>query len=195
MNHAEAFRYDRARGASIGATIVGGFGAVWMAMGMTSAGLPVQVAVALVIPVFAFIACLGSAARRRLPKFSGAETPEKKAMMRAFTAVNIVQWVAIIGTVNLLRNLHLESWIVASIVMIVGAHFIPLARIFGTSQHLTTGIAMMACAAVAIVLPVSARDTVECLSAGVILWASGAGALYCAFRMAPSARLAEQAGL
>ena len=195
MNDAELYRSERVRGASLGATIVGGFGAVWLAMGMASAGVPWRVGAAVVLPIFVLIAFLGAAVRRRLPKLAGAETPEKKQMMRAFYMVNVAQWVAIFGTVNLLRNLHLDGWAVSAIVMIVGAHFIPLARIFQAPQHLKTGIAMMVCAALAVVLPVSIRDTVECLSAGVILWASGAGALYAAFRMAPSSRLAAQGGV
>jgi hypothetical protein len=193
MDSAEVFRLERAKGVSIGATIFGGFGAAWVAMGMTSAGVPVRVSLAVVVPVFVLIAFLGSAARRRLPKFSEIETPEKKQRMRAFHMVNIAQWVAIFGVVNLLRNLHLDAWVIPSIVMIVGAHFLPLARIFQAPQHLKTAIAMMVCAALAIVLPVSVRDTVECLSAGVILWASAAGALYVAFRLAPSSRLDIQA--
>jgi hypothetical protein len=195
MDYADVFRVERAKGASIGATIVGGFGAAWLAMGMTSAGVPLRVSLAVVVPVFVLIAFLGSAARRRLPKFSAAETPEKKQMMRAFHMVNIAQWVAIFGVVNLLRNLHLDAWVVPSIVMIVGAHFLPLARIFQAPQHLKTGIAMMVCAALAVVLPVTVRDTVECLSAGAILWGSAAGALYAAFRIAAPARLIAQAGL
>ncbi len=195
MSSAEVFRSERARGASIGATIVGGFGAVWLAMGMSAAGIPERVAIALVLPVFVLIACLASAVRRRLPKFAGPESPEKKQMMRAFVVVNVVQWVAIFGTVNLLRNFQLEGWIVSAIVLIVGAHFLPLARIFGARQHVVTGAALMLCAAVALVLPASMRDAVECVSAGLILWASAAAALYTAFRMAPSSRLAAQAGL
>jgi hypothetical protein len=148
-----------------------------------------------VIPVFALIACLGSTLRHRLPKFAGPESPEKQEMMRSFHMVNIAQWVAIFGMVTLLRNLHLYAWIVSSIVMIVGAHFIPLARIFQAPQHLKTGMAMMACAAMAVVLPVSVRDTVECVSAGLILWASAAGALYCAFRRATPSQVAVRAGL
>jgi hypothetical protein len=170
----------------MGATIVGGFGAVWLATGMSAAGMPVRVAIALVLPVFALIACLASAVRRRLPKLGGPESPEKKQMMGAFVVVNVVQWVAIFGTVNLLRNFQLEGWIVSAIVLIVGAHFLPLARIFGARQHVVTGAALMLCAAVALVLPASVRDAVECLSAGLILWASAAAALYTAFRMAPS---------
>ena len=118
-------------------------------------------------------------------------------MMRAFAVVNVVEWLAIFGTINLLRNLHLDAWIVSSIVLIVGAHFLPLARIFGARQHVVTGTALMLCAAVALVLPVSVRDVVECVGASLILWASAAVALYAAFRMSarpPAASLAESEG-
>ncbi len=195
MNQTEIFRSERARGASIGATIVGGFGAAWLALGMTSAGAPFKIALAVVLPVFALIVWLGSTVRHRLPKFAGPESPEKKQMMRIFAVVNIVQWFAIFGTVNLLRHLHMDGWIVPAIVLIVGAHFLPLARIFHAPQHRTTAIAMMVIAVLAIVLPVSMRDTVECLSAGLILWISAAGALYGAFRMAPRSTLAPLSGL
>jgi hypothetical protein len=186
MSPAEICRSERARGASIGATIVGGFGAVWLVMGMSAAGMPERVAIALVVPVFVLIASLASAVRRRVPRLAGPESPEKKEMMRAFVVVNVVQWVAIFGTVNLLRNLQLDGWIVSAIVLIVGAHFLPLARIFGARQHVVTGVALMLCAAVALVLPASVRDAAECVTAGLILWASAAAALYTAFRMAPS---------
>lgn len=195
MSQAEVFRCERAKGASIGATITGGFGAVWLALGMTAAGLPVSIALVVVVPAFVLIASLASTVRRRLPKFSGAESPEKKQMMRAFAVVNVVEWLAIFGTINLLRNLQLDGWIVSAIVLIVGAHFLPLARIFGARQHVITGTALMLCAAVAVLLPGSVRDVVECLSAGLILWASSAAALYTAFRLAPSARLTASAGL
>ena len=202
MTQAEMFRMERAKGASIGAAIVGGFGAAWLAFGMASLGVPVRVALAVVAPVFLLIVCLGSVARRRAPKLPQVDSPEKKQMMRAFAVVNVVEWVAIFGVVNLLRNLHLEGWIVSSIVLIVGAHFLPLARIFQVPQHMKTGWAMMLLAAAALALPASLRDTVECLGAGLILWASAAGALYAAFQMtaglafrstAPAAGLAVRA--
>jgi hypothetical protein len=195
VDQAEIFCGERAKGASIGATIVGGFGAVWLTLGMSSAGVPLRIALAVVIPVFVLIAFFGSVARRRLPKPAATETPEKKQRMRAFNMVNIAQWLAIFGVINLLRNFHLDAWVVPSIVLIVGAHFIPLARIFQAPQHLKTGIAMMLCAAVAVVLPVSVRDTVECVCAGLILWASAAGALYAAFRLVSRPAFASQAGV
>jgi hypothetical protein len=195
MSQAESFCNERVRGASIGATIVGGFGAAWLAMGMTGAGVSVPVALAVVMPVFALIAGLGVAARRRLPTLACEETLEKKERMRAFAVVNVVQWVAVFGTVNLLRNLHLEGWIVPAIVLIVGAHFLPLAWIFQAPQHRVTGIALMLCAAMALVLPATVRDVVECVAVGLVLWASAAVALYTAFRNAPRSWLAAQASL
>ncbi len=195
MNPAEIFQWERARGSSIGATIVGFFGAAWLALGMVSGGVSWQTAVAAVLPVFILIGFLGTLVRRRLPKIVQAETPEKKQMMRLFMIVNVVQWVGIFGVMNLLANLHLNAWMISAIVLIVGAHFLPLARIFHAPQYVKTGIAMMLCAAAAVVLPVSVRDTVECVSAGVILWISAAAALRVAFRLAPRRVLAPQAGL
>jgi hypothetical protein len=190
MSQPETFRMERVRGAGSGATIMGGFGAAWLAMGMAGAGVSVAVALAIVVPVFVLIAALGTVARRRLPKMAGAETPEKKQRMRVFAVVNVVEWLAIFGTVNLLRNLHLEGWVIPAIVLIVGAHFLPLARIFQARQHRTTGVALMLCAAMALVLPGSVRDVAECVAAGVILWVSAAGALYAAFRLAPRSGVA-----
>lgn len=195
MNPANVFRSERVKGCSIGAIIMGGFGAVWLALGMVSAGVPVRIAIAAVIPGFVLITWVGATVRRRLPKLSGPESPEKKQMMRAFAVVNVVQWVAIFGTSKLLENWRLDGWIVSAIVLIVGAHFLPLARIFGSRQHVVTGAALMFCAAAAVVLPASLRDAVECVGAGVILWASAAVALYTAFRLAPPSALAPQVGV
>jgi hypothetical protein len=192
MKEVELFCTERAKGASIGATIVGGFGAAWLAFGMVSAGASLKLGLALVVPVFVLIALLATAARRRLPKLQGAESPEKKQRMRAFAVVNVVQWVAIFGVVNLLRNLHLDGWITASIVLIVGAHFLPLARIFRAPQHERTGWSLMLLALASIVLPGSMRDVVECVGAGLILWASAAVALRSAFQTTAKLRIALQ---
>jgi hypothetical protein len=190
MNHIESYPIERVRGASIGATIMGGFGALWLAMGMANAGMPVVIALALAVPVFVLIAGAGIAVRR-LPRLACAENSEKKRRMRIFAAVNLAEWIAIIGSVNLLRNLHLEEWIVPVIVLIVGAHFIPLAGIFQAPRHRTTGIALMVLAALAPTLPGSIRAVVECVAAGLILWMSAGGALYAAFRMASRSRSSE----
>jgi hypothetical protein len=111
MTGAEVFCIERAKGQAFGATIVGGFGAAWLAFGMTEVGVPLKVGFALVLPVFVLIAFLGAAVRRRVPRVKKRESPEKQQMMRAFAAVNVVQWVAIFGVVNLLHNLHLDGWI------------------------------------------------------------------------------------
>ncbi len=195
MSREEVFRMERAKGSSIGATIVGFFGAAWLMLGMVSAGVSWQAGLAAVLPVFILIGFLGALVRRRLPKIAEVETPEKKQMMRVFMIVNVVQWVGIFGVVNLLANLHLNAWIIPAIVLIVGAHFLPLAQIFQAPQHVKTGIAMMLCAAAAVVLPVSVRDTVECVGAGLILWISAAGALHVAFRLAPRRAIALGVGL
>jgi len=187
MEETTMFRIARAKGATIGATIMGGFGAAWIALGLTSVGLSGRLALAMTIPVFVLVASAGTLLRRRLPRVQESETPERKQAMRDFSAVNVVQWLAIFGTITLLRNLHLESWTVPAVVLIVGAHFLPLSQIFRSRVHAWTGGILMALAVLAVALPVSMRDTVECFGTGVVLWGSVAYSLWLAQRTARDA--------
>jgi hypothetical protein len=54
---------------------------------------------------------------------------------------------------------------------------------------------LVLCAAMALVLPSTVRDVVECVAAGLVLWVSAAVALHTAFRNAPPSRLAAQTSL
>lgn len=184
MRSADVVWVERVRGASLGAMIMGGFGGAWLAVGAMSLGISSRTAWMASMSVAVLIAVLGVAARRRLPPPGRAETPERKESMKAFAMVNVAQWLAIFGVANLLRNLHAEVWVLPSIVLIVGAHFVPLARIFGARAHLMTGLGLMACAAISLFLPPSSRDAFVCLGAGLLLWMSAAHALQCAFRTA-----------
>lgn len=170
---------------------MGGFGAAWIALGLTSVGLPGRLALAMTIPVFVLVASAGTLLRRRLPRVQESETPERQQAMRAFSAVNVVQWLAIFGTITLLRNLHLESWTVPAIVLIVGAHFLPLSQIFRSPAHARTGAMLMGLAVLAVALPVSIRDTIECFGTGAVLWGGAACSLRLSWRTArdPGARL------
>ena len=182
MPNATQFRMERAKGATIGATIMGGFGAAWMALGLTSVGLSGRLALAMTIPVFLLAASAGIALRRRLPQVQSSNTPESQQVMGAFAAVNVVQWLAIFGTVTLLRNLHMEVWTVPAIVLIVGGHFLPLSQIFRCRAHARTGAILMGLAVLAVALPVSMRDTIECFGTGAVLWGSVVYALRVAWR-------------
>lgn len=191
MPDATQFRIERAKGATIGATIMGGFGAAWIALGLTCVGRSGRLAFAMTIPVFLLIVSAGIALRRRLPQLPRSDTPESQQVMGAFAAVNVVQWFAIFGTVTLLRNLHQESWTVPAIVLIVGGHFLPLAQIFRSHAHARTGAILMGLAVLAVALPVSIRDTVECFGTGAVLWGSAACSLRLSWRTAsdPGGRL------
>lgn len=62
---------------------------------------------------------------------------------RAFHVVNAAQWITIALAASLLVRVGRAEWIQASVILIVGLHFLPLARVFGNRQYYFTGAAMM----------------------------------------------------
>jgi hypothetical protein len=67
---------------------------------------------------------------------------------------------------------------VPAFIFIVGAHFIPLAKVFHSRRHTVIGVAMMVWAlAYPQLAQAGAADPVGCLGAGLILWASALSAL------------------
>lgn len=62
---------------------------------------------------------------------------------RAFRRVNLIQWLAI-GIANVtLDAIGYTEWIVPAVILIVGVHFIPLARVFRSPQQYITGVALI----------------------------------------------------
>jgi hypothetical protein len=172
----------RARGATIGASIMGGFGGVWLFLGLLSAGLPWVVAAGLGLSGLAGGVLVGSRLRRALPLPVTEPGPEKRRMDRWFHVVNVVQWIAIFLAALLLRRAGQAEWIVPAVGAIVGLHFLPLARIFGSPSHRWTGLAMMGWVAACAPIASPARDAAVATGLGLILWASAAYSLRAAAR-------------
>jgi len=106
---------------------------------------------------------------------------------RSLVAINAIQWVAIIITVNTLANSNYRVWLAAAIIVIVGLHFLPLAVIFHYRVHYITGLALIL---LAIVYPFVAvggpASAVGPLGAGIILWLSSIAALFASVRTVPA---------
>ena len=105
---------------------------------------------------------------------------------RVFNLVNAGQWVAVFAVAGILSMSHLENLFLPAVILIVGAHFIPLARLFNYPPHYITGAAMMLLA-VSFPLVASEGPTsgIGALGAGLILWLSAAWAIS-PFSQAPS---------
>jgi hypothetical protein len=97
---------------------------------------------------------------------------------RNFHIVNAGHWLLILIVGNVLANLGYGDWVIPAAIFIVGLHFLPLARNFDNPPHHVTGAALML---LAVVYPLVAaggpRNTIGCLGAGLVLWASAACAL------------------
>ena len=107
-----------------------------------------------------------------------SDSQEKRRRSRGFHMVNAGQWVLMVVVANVLANIGLTTWIIPAAIFIVGAHFLPLAKLFEYPPHYITGVAMMLLAAVyPWVAAAGANSPTGCLGAGVILWSSSAWAI------------------
>ena len=98
---------------------------------------------------------------------------ENKRKQRVFNLVNVGQWLAILAVAGLLSLARLQNLILPAVILIVGAHFIPLARLYSYTPHYITGVAMML---LAVGYPLVATEgptsAVGALGTGLILWLS-----------------------
>ena len=99
--------------------------------------------------------------------------PAKKKAEKVFHLVNAAQWGLILVVGNVLNNLGHGDWVLAAVIIIVGLHFLPLARVFHYPIHTYTGLALVAWGAgYPFLQSQGAASPVGCLGAGLLLWAS-----------------------
>lgn len=170
----------RIGGQAIGALFFSVFGSAWLFFGLLQGGYIWQSAVAmLALPLvtFVFLAMRQIRANREAMQAEDG-SPEQKHRSRVFHAVNTGQWVLMIIFGNILSNLGMSQWVVPSIMLIVGLHFFPLARVFRNPAQLVTGIALVAVAVIYPLLTASGPGfALGPIFAGLILWISAAWAL------------------
>ncbi len=171
MANASAARASRA----IGAMIFAVFGAIWLVIWSQRAyGVrPFTLALIAVGAISIFVTGWRLYQQNRTAHAAQADSLEQKKAGRIFNIVNITQWVAILIVGNVLANVGLKDWVLASAMLIIGLHFFPLARAFGNPLLNFTGAAMIVVAIVyPFVAPRGAANPVGCFAAGIILWLS-----------------------
>jgi hypothetical protein len=112
------------------------------------------------------------------PPVSAAE----RRSSRLFNLINIGQWVVILIGVNVLNNTGLGAWDIPFIIAVIGAHFLPLARVFKRPTHYVTGVALVLFAVAYPFIAAGPQSTVGPLGAGLILWASALWAILAGVR-------------
>jgi uncharacterized membrane protein (UPF0136 family) len=132
---------------------------------------------------------------RRVEQQSGPATPEQKReesrMGRIFGLVFAAEGVLILVAANVLRYLHLDHCIPSAIALIVGLHFLPLARLYRRPEYTVVGWVMSALAVASLALPSPVRESTVGLGMATLLWVTCALILRKAFRLGRSFRPAQ----
>lgn len=176
----------RRGGRAVGAMFFAVFGGVWLLVGCQLADWHgwLSVAVVLTIALIMVLTAVSVVRKRRDAMRAFRQTAEGRRMRRQFRAINVVQWVLVISAVYLLYRFKLDAWTAPAIMLIVGLHFLPLARVFRQPAHYLTGVILVVTALVYPILsPGGPVSPIGCLIAGIILWL---GALW-ALRPSPGA--------
>lgn len=167
-------------GRAFGAMIFAVFGAAWLAGWCWFAQRQHPLLYVLVAAVAAGIFFMAWRTYR-LEAVTAAQTPtspQERRTGRAFTLINVAQWIAIVVGINVLNNMGLGRWDVPWAILVVGVHFLALVPVFHRSSHVATGAALIVLAVAYPLLATGGPDNpVGLLGTGLILWASALWAL------------------
>lgn len=158
-----------------GAMFFSVFGGAWLMLwAQRSVGLKPMLMLAIASGTLAlFLYCRRRYVQHRAALGSALDQPKQASRRRTFIIVNVFQWTAIIVLVNVFQKNSMHDWIFPAVFMVVGLHFLPLAKVSAYPAHYVTGAALIILAtAYPLLAPQGPRDAVGCLLAGLMLWAS-----------------------
>ena len=164
-----------------GAMIMSVFAAIWWIVGGRASGFPAAIAVGVPLLVSGTILAL---AWRRSPSTSAPAPNSGRVVGIASAAEGLLIFVA----VNVLNQTRRADWTAPVIAIIVGLHFLPIAKWLPARSYYLTAALLVAVGAIGLALPAGRpRTTVVTVGAACILWLTSAAVLY-RLRGAPRAR-------
>lgn len=182
---------DTVIGTSRGALISAMFGAGWLGWGLGIA----KAFNGLVAPLFGCTALLLFACSiyfirkgRRLRKVRpGAGASTRPSIRKWFLLVTLMEFIAIAFVAIMANRLHRADLAADWCAMIVGLHFLPLAKIFRAPRYGVLGILIIIWCALSWALFQSSAITISAsIGTGILLWGSCAASLFRARRIAQS---------
>ncbi|MBC3862053.1 hypothetical protein H8K32_08095 [Undibacterium jejuense] len=159
----------------IGAMIFAVFGSLWLLSWNYYSGSHQTLFNVLIVACgIAIIAWAVSIDKRVRSTLTGIQNDQDSRLTnKAYHLINAAQWLAIFIGINLLNKFGLATWNLPLIVLIVGLHFFPLARLFHQPKHYLTGAYFVL---LAVLFPLCSAngpsDVNICLGAGIGLWIS-----------------------
>lgn len=164
---------ERKRGLGTGAVFFSIFGAFWLTGGTELAFgkkmLPIDVAI-WIVGFLIFLAALHVIRANKPPTGDAALEAKKARHGKGFMIVNIIQYTTIFLMVQVLNAKGLGDWVIPGVMLVVGLHFFPLAKLFSYGAHHVTGAALVALALIYPFAGSGPLDPVGCFGAGFILW-------------------------
>jgi hypothetical protein len=177
-------------GRATGVLFFAGFGSWWLLNGISAMHRLNPVSLAAIATICAALAVPAAMLLRstsRAFEANGAGERDSPEARRAFRRVNLTQWAAIVAAIALFNAIHKQEFLTTAITFIVGAHLIPLARVFRYPAHTATGTLLMAWATlIAVAFPAEIMPSVGALGTASILLGSAACTLAGARRAARS---------
>ena len=171
----------RTRSRAVGVLVMTGFGALWAAGGVLLSGNPgwAWIVIAALLVAFVLQAVQRLRANPRPTQPLAADLVERQRRRgRLFAWTSFGEGLGIFLAVNAVVMTGHPQWQMAAVMAVVGLHFLPLAKAFGTRAHVVTGVAMTAWAlAYPWLGAAGALAPIGPFGAAAILFASAAWAL------------------
>lgn len=168
---------DRLKGLGIGSLALSVFGAFWMLAALNTFSWIWIVACILVPASLLILRSMGVLSDSRRVRAVVASTPEQavatRLMERRCGWVFLLEIAAIAVAANVLATHGAQNWILPAIGIIVGVHFLPLARVFDYSVYnWTGGVEAVLCATIGVGTQghPAATDAMVGLVMGLSLW-------------------------
>jgi hypothetical protein len=137
--------YARKTGSAVGQMFFAGFGTLWMTgWCLQRHGLDWSMLALIVIAgstLFLWAWCDFRVFRPYVDRH--AEPAARKARTRAFRWINAVQWLAVFAANFVLNAMGRPDWVTPAVILIIGLHLIPLARLFRAPRQYVTGLALI----------------------------------------------------
>lgn len=164
----------------MGALIMTVFGGLWCTLALINASPTPPIAVVLVVLVTAMLGTAALLAQRRAVP---APEAEQHRVGRLVGRASAAEGLAIPIGIVVLNVLNRGEYIAPMVALIVGLHFLPLAKWLPAPAYYVTAVALVAVAAYgASVSSPGQRNLVVGASAGVVLWLTSAWVLMLAAR-------------
>lgn len=167
---------------ALGGVFMALFGAIWLAAADYQAfgGTLLALAGMLVIAAGAIGLVAWSRATFKAGLLDEAATRDPvaiKRLRRQFMLINAVQWIAVGLAVMLMNVFAHPAWIAPAVILIVGLHFVPLARLFGYRGYVVTAAALVLVALIDVLAGAEGHVALTLFATGAILWATTAALL------------------